>query len=174
MGGRIESQHLPLFIELAAGPKNGDQEREDRGAEQGIEISRFRWKNECAEKFKIDLEKKLNYVNSTIVESLTGAIQDIAARNRMIMKQNTRRNGHKGGWYDQDCKRRKKEVEQVLRIFKREGGDEKRIEFVRKRKEYRKMLKCKQGEWGERLTAKILQVAKNGGRGYVEDIKWGN
>lgn len=68
------------------------------------------------------------------------------------------RGREKGGWWDEECRRMKREVRRALRIWRQGRGEE--SEFRNKKKEYRKMCEEKKKERNERWKRKITRVMK--------------
>ena len=123
---RVESHHSPIKLTLDIGSSNPCINEKEIPV---LPIERFRWKEELRAEFIKCLSNKLtalqrNDLNADqIIRNLTGSIQE--AGNRMKVRLREKDNEHKNtGWYNNFCRRAKKQVETALLIFRREGGEE--------------------------------------------------
>jgi len=156
IGDRVESDHHPIVVWIK-GKIRRERKKERRG-----EIIRNRgiwWNEEGNKKFK-DRIGKIEIGKGTVEEE----IEEATTRMRGAIKEEKEDKEGRGrkvkGWWDEECREKKKEVRLELRRWrkeKEEGG-----KYSSSKREYKEVCERKRKEESERMIIQVEEAKTEG------------
>ena len=158
---RIESHHFPIVVQLQGDRRTANQNLTEENIGIGTHIQRYRWKEELEPQFLINLERALQTNKTENIDHITGHMLKAAS----MMKQHSGKRKRGEGWYDGECKEKKKMAERALRKFRVEEGEEERRRFVECRQRYKSVTRGKKLAWETKIASEFRQVAERGDEG---------
>ncbi|XP_046142334.1 golgin subfamily A member 6-like protein 1 [Osmia bicornis bicornis] len=148
IGDRIESDHRPLIVEMkGGGEQNIVEERRRKAAPTGD------WSEQERKEFREGLSwrksktKELNDDMKITLEELRKGLESGSKKGQKSKKK---------GWWDEECKERKKEVRKILREWRR--GSKEGESYRKAKKEYNKVCEEKKKEENERFIKEVEGV----------------
>jgi len=156
IGDNIDSDHHPLIVRL----KERGGGRSKRGKERRIQ--RGMWNEKGRERFKAELGR-VEVSGGKVQEEvgkMEGRIKEIIKR----METERREYGKRKGWWDAECREKKREVRRALRVWRKGNGDKQR--YLNGKKEYREICEEKKREENERWEREVEEAR-------VEEQVWG-
>ncbi|XP_011868143.1 PREDICTED: uncharacterized protein LOC105562162, partial [Vollenhovia emeryi] len=176
IGDKIDSDHHPVEITIGEGVK----EREGRRRKNRRKEWRGRWDEQGRESFR----QKIGEIESR--EGVQEDWEEWEERIKNAIEEIEREGGGregKRGWWDEECKSKKREVRKVLREWRKGKGEER--EYKGRKKEYKEMCDKKRKEENEKWIRKAAEAKTEGqvwevinrgrkeGRGVEEGIEMG-
>ncbi|XP_024875210.1 ABC transporter F family member 4-like [Temnothorax curvispinosus] len=155
VGERVDSDHHPVTLWM-----RGKLEKDQKKREGGRVKRRGIWSEEGRSQFKERLGT---------IEGGEGEVQEEIevgiSRIRKVIEENEKEGGRRDkkngrGWWDEECKEKKREVRKELRKWRKGRGEVER--FREERKEYREMCKRKKNEEKERMIREIGEAKTEG------------
>ena len=169
-GDRVESQHMPIELELGGG-EEGNEGRE--GREEG-EVTKVRWKEaKRGESINILGRPEIERGLREAYEALDINIDEGVDRFDKVMETINKpmvskykigeREVEKKKWFDKECERKKKEARRALTQMnkinaKRRREDYKRAKdsYLDKRLEYQKIIREKRRKYKREMQEKLI------------------
>lgn len=150
---RDESDHLPLAIDIELGKGALAREPQERKVKSVKRIT-IGWDPDKAEKYAEELEKLWSEKvqgeckgEKFEWENVKEVVWTAADRAGMLKIKKQGSDGHRG-WFDQECKKSRKETWQKLKTYLKEvKSPEKRQEWTRARAGYKVLCRKKRDEW---------------------------
>ncbi|XP_025262551.1 golgin subfamily A member 6-like protein 22 [Camponotus floridanus] len=165
IGDKIESDHMRIEV-------TWKEKTEERRKEIRKEITD--WTQEGIRKYQENLKEE-EIVRAKNWKELKEIIR------KAIPKKTIEEKVRKERWYDKECRQKKRELKNLLKLCKKEGKGQKR--FYEARKEYKKLLKEKLEKEGEKIIEEmrrdktekkfweIVNQNRNGREGIDENIR---
>ena len=171
-GNRVESQHMPIELELG-----GDRTRantEDR--EEAREVTKTRWneakREECVNILNRPsttrgIEEATELLENNIEEGMDkfNAIMDEINKPMRSSFKTNKEKENKKKWFDRDCENKKKEARQALIKMNRINAKNRREEYTRakesyldKRIEYQKLIREKRKQYKRDMQEKLINT----------------
>jgi len=153
VGDNIESDHHPLVVQLREKGSERKKENKRNKARRGV------WDEEGRASFRQELGE-IGLIGKGIqeeVEALEDRIKKALEKGERERWGDRRVNK---GWWDEECKKKKKIVRKSLRDWRR--GKENRQEYQRERREYREICEEKKKEENLRWEREVEGVRREG------------
>ncbi|XP_071580245.1 uncharacterized protein [Temnothorax nylanderi] len=147
VGERVDSDHHPLILWIRVSPKGKQRRREPEGIrKRGI------WSEEGRTQFR----ERLSTIGGK--RDMQEEIEEGMSKIRRVIEENEKENGRRAtkngrGWWDEECRERKREVRKELRKWRKGKGEVER--YREGRKEYRETCERKKKEEKERMIREI-------------------
>lgn len=148
IGDRVESDHLPMRMEMYRYTERGKQEE--------VQWKERRLWTEEGKKYYLERIEEIYFEKEEPNDLMEEMAQKI---NSAILKRTMRINERKIGWkkwWDRECTESKREARKALRRWKQGRGD--RETYSKKRKEYKKICEGKRVGMQERIEEEIKQI----------------
>ncbi|XP_066593188.1 golgin subfamily A member 6-like protein 22 [Prorops nasuta] len=143
---RTESDHLPIVVRLG-------REKRRRGRKMEKAGIRREWKEELVEEFR----KKVEGMEEGEGEGVKERWEDLQEKMRGIVEgiKGKQKGGkeNKRGWWDEECREKKKELREEMRRWMR--GESKKEDYRKKKKQYMERCEEKRGKWREKWSKEI-------------------
>jgi len=152
IGDNIDSDHHPLIVKL----KERRGGRSKRGKERRIQ--RGMWDEKGRERFKAELGR-VEVSGGKVQEEvgkMEGRIKEIIER----METERREYGKRKGWWDAECREKKREVRRALRAWRKGNGDKQ--QYLNGKKEYREICEEKKRDENERWEREVEEARVEG------------
>jgi len=149
VGCRGESDHQPIMIELGT---YYEREEERRGEELRLQD----WSVEGIGKYRTAIEK-IEWKGGGVRERWEELEREI---NKAVeyKKRGKRKGIGWSPWWDAECRKKKREMNRLRRRYRREQGEGRYEEFVRCKKEYRKLCEEKEVEQKKREEKEVENI----------------
>ncbi|XP_071648500.1 uncharacterized protein [Temnothorax longispinosus] len=147
IGDRVESDHHPLILWIRGGAKR---------TQRGEKIERTRRRGIWSEEGRKHFVEKLGKIGGN--RKLQEEIEEGVSKIRGILKENEKgevrgANKNRRGWWDEECKEKKKEARAELRKWRKGKGEVER--YRERRRKYREVCERKKKEEKERMITEI-------------------
>ena len=170
-GSRIESQHMPIEVEIGSGGIGREIGEEE---EEGRVIRRVRWKEvkreECVNLLnKPEIEREIGEATETVEENIDEGLEKFDRIMEKINKPmvSTFKSGgvkeETKKWFDKECNTKKKEARKALTEMnkinvKRNREDHRRAKdnYLDKRIEYQKLIRDKRKKYKREMQEKLI------------------
>ncbi|XP_066590796.1 golgin subfamily A member 6-like protein 25 [Prorops nasuta] len=143
---RTESDHLPIVVRLGRKKRRRGRKMEKAGI-------RREWKEELVEEFR----KKVEGMEEGEGEGVKERWEDLQEKMRGIVEgiKGKQKGGkeNKRGWWDEECREKKKELRGEMRRWLR--GESKKEDYRKKKKQYMERCEEKRGKWREEWSKEI-------------------
>ena len=151
LGERVESDHHPMVVTMREG---GVGERVKKRRDR--KVGGGRWAGRMKEEFEKGMGGT-TIEGEGIQEVVLKATETIKEVMRKGEETGGREKGQKGeGWWDSECREKKKEVRRELRRWR--GGNGSREVYKRRRGEYKELCERKKEEERERLIREVAEA----------------
>ena len=163
---KCDSDHMPLVVCMKV--ESETEMNVKIKNERYTKITKYKWKDEKEDNFNRKIKEEYSTIYKIgIQENVNAGMIDRASEmlcdwikyvcGDMRVEQSKRR-VKKNGWFDTECQEKKKEMNSILRRFRR-GGDEKDLSAYKKSKcVYKNLCDQKQKEWSNECMKKINTV----------------
>jgi len=151
---RIESDHHPI-VAWIRGKIKGERRRE--GKRQTI--SRGTWDEEGKKEF-IEKIGRLEDTGEGVGEEIRRTTEKIRRTIEECNDEKRKEKRNKKGWWDEECRERKRQVRGELRKWKRDGGKGDRYRLLKK--EYKGLCEEKKKEEKERMIKEVGEAKTEG------------
>lgn len=151
---KVDSDHHPIVAWIRGRVrKEGRNEGINRVAKRGI------WNEEGIERFK----KKIGRFEG-MEEGVQDEIGRVTEKIRKTIEEceegKRKERGSKKGWWDEECKEKKKDVKRELRNWRKRGGDGDR--YRKRKREYKKICERKKKEEKEKMIREVGEAKTMG------------
>jgi len=146
---RVDSDHQPITVWVKGGKR-----RKRRGEVKKEKERRGVWTKEGKEKFEEYFGRMEEEKGKSVEERWRNLKTRAKETTRRVEKELSRKK--KKGWWDEECRKQKKEVKEELVRWKQKGGGGE--EYKRKKKEYRIVCEGKKRKERERWEREIESV----------------
>lgn len=152
VGDKVDSDHHPLEVYIKGRNKGGREEKKVRSCrgvwnEEGVMLFREKLEGGERERGEGSMEEGWGEVE----DKLRNAIKEVDG---CLDKSGKK----KEGWWDEECRKKKKELREILREWRREGGEG--VIFKQKKGEYRKLCERKKKEDNERWEKRVAEAKR--------------
>lgn len=155
VGDRIDSNPVEVWMK----GKRGRGEEVRKGKK--VKGCRGVWSEEGSKEFVRRLKEKGIGTKREGV-GVNGEWEEMESKMRKTLQKVEEECGlekeRKNGWWDEECKERKREVRRELREWKRKGGEGR--EYRKKRKEYAELCKRKKKKENEKWEKRMKEVRR--------------
>ncbi|XP_077272062.1 uncharacterized protein LOC143902767 [Temnothorax americanus] len=150
IGEQIDSDHQYVALEIAE--KIEERKREEKKTKKVMN-----WSKEAVERYREKIEEKtIDGVNpEELMEEIKNAVTRAVSWKEIRIDNKAKR---KNKWWDGQCVKLRREAKERLRKWKKGEGE--KAEYIKKRKEYREMIKEKKEKEKERIIEEARK-AKN-------------
>ncbi|XP_071577594.1 uncharacterized protein [Temnothorax nylanderi] len=154
VGEKVDSDHHPLILWIRDSEK-GKQRRK--------EVEKIRRRGRWNEEGRTRFSERLGKIGGN--RELQDKIEEGTSKIRRVLEENEKEKGrgpneNKRGWWDVECKERKREVRRELRKWRKGSGEAER--YRGGRREYRELCKKKKEEEKDRMTREIGEAKTEG------------
>ncbi|XP_026827634.1 golgin subfamily A member 6-like protein 22 [Ooceraea biroi] len=149
IGDKIDSDHQPIEVMIKG---TGMKRRGERGLEK---CWRGVWNEKGRREFKecIDtIEMREREIREDWREMEERFKEAMETAERKIVR--SRKKGDE--WWDEECKKKKREVRRELRLWRKERGDEER--YRERKREYKQLIEEKKKELSDKWEKKAVEV----------------
>lgn len=154
IGGKVDSDHHPIVVQLEGGEETRRAERRQSGR-----VNRGIWDEAGKERFRQKLER-VKWNRDVVQETMSEMEEKI--RNILRETGEEIRGVKKGGigWWDEECAIKKKKLKWVLKKWRRDvlGGEA----YRREKKEYKELCNRKKAEENERWEREVEKAETDG------------
>lgn len=152
VGDRIDSDHHPLELWI-----EGEREKTERGG-RTAKARRVKWNEEGRERFEenLNLEVERMELEEEWIE-VEKRVKEAMRETEEAQRKNERKST---GWWDEECREKKKEVRKELRKWRKNRAD--REEYKEKKREYKLICEQKKREENENWEREVDRVKKEG------------
>nr|XP_034195027.1 vicilin-like seed storage protein At2g18540 [Osmia lignaria] len=145
VGDNVDSDHHPMIVKLRAGGKQRTKVEKERRA-----IARGNWTEQGRSKFT----EELNWTKSRggkVEEDMEEMIEQV--KRGLEKSREKGQMSKKKGWWDEECKKRKKELRGVLREWRK--GRAEGESYRKTKREYNNLCKDKKREENEKFVKEV-------------------
>jgi len=153
VGEEVDSDHHPVEVWIKGREQRIKKFEGARGGRSGRGI----WNTEGCKAYKEEIEKILlrEGTGGLEREDMENEIREVI---KGVERKMTGREERKRGWWDEECKTKKREVRRRLREWRRKKGEGK--EYKEKKKEYRELCDRKKKEENEKWEKAARDVRR--------------
>lgn len=162
---RIESDHLPLQIryDIERQENENEEEKAEEGEELRLDGKKLKWKKENKQEYTEATHEALKEIlrekEELEWEDIKEIIRKAAERGGMLVKDKDRENKkERKKWFNEECKKRRKEVWNDLKLFIKNRSVENKIKLKESRREYKNKMKESKEKWYEGMCEEISKA----------------
>ena len=161
---QLESDHLPVSLIVNCKRQSNDPKQDN------FEQERVIWNDNKKDIFMQNLEtpqivdlfnQSINYLDALDVDNAIDSFVKGLTKASECMRKTIKKENLRNQWYDKECRDAKINAKKKLRAFRKNKLTEDRLEYVKERKLYKKIIKDKKKQYRQTQCAKLAASTKD-------------